>query len=66
MLLQDGKGVGPEFQCDFENLTIFTRSGKRESTMNGGEKEGEVSKEEGQVSRQRAIEINSKYNKILR
>jgi hypothetical protein len=33
--------------------------------MNGGAKESEVSKEERQVSRQRAIEINSKYNKIL-
>jgi len=33
--------------------------------MNGGEKEGEVSKQERQVSRQRAIGINSKYSKIL-
>ena len=33
--------------------------------MNGGEKEREVSKQERQVSRQRAIEINNKYNKIL-
>jgi len=33
--------------------------------MNGGEKEGEVSKQERQVSRKRDIAINSKYNKIL-
>ena len=33
--------------------------------MNGGEKEGEVSKQEKRVSKQRAIEINNKYNKIL-
>jgi hypothetical protein len=32
--------------------------------MNGGEKEGEVSKQARKVSRQRAIKINSKYNNI--
>jgi len=35
----------------------------RERIINGGEKEGEVSKQERGVSRQRAIEINSKYNR---
>jgi len=55
VLLQDERGVDSKFQCDFENLIMCTRSGMRERIMNGGEKEGEVSKQDRLVSRQRAI-----------